>query len=442
MQVSVESTSTLERRMTIGLPASDIDGKVDERLQQVARQAKIDGFRAGKVPMKVVRQRFGRGAREEVLGKVISDAFYKAVSQEKLRPAGMPSVEPVTDEAGKDFEFVATFEVYPEIELADFKTLEIDRKTSEITSDDVDKVIETLREQNADYVDVDRPAAKGDRVNIDFTGYRDGEEFAGGKAEGSNLELGSGQMIPGFEDGIEGMKQGEEKTLALTFPEDYHAEALKGAAVEFKIKVNAVQEKQLPELNDDFFANFGVNEGGIEAFREEVQKNMQREMKTAAMNQLKQEVVKKLLAAHDFEIPKALLQQETHAMRQQLMQQFGGQKIDPSLLPDEMFEHQARDRVVTGLIMGEIVRQHDIKVDDDAVKARIEEMASAYHDPQEVINHYYGNQNLLSGIENIVLEEQVITRIVDGANVTDVKSTYHDIMNPAPAAPATEAEAS
>ncbi|MCB1615945.1 MAG: trigger factor [Pseudomonadales bacterium] len=439
MQVSVESTSALERRLTIGVPASEVDTKVDERLQQVAKQAKIDGFRPGKVPMKVVRQRFGRGAREEVLGKVISDAFYKAVTQENLRPAGMPNVEPLTDENGKDFEFVATFEVYPDVELVDFSTIDIERKSAEITEQDVDTVIETLRQQNAEYVDVDRAAAKGDKVNIDFTGFRDGEEFAGGKAQGSDLELGSGQMIPGFEEGIEGMKAGEEKTIALNFPENYHAEDLKGAAVEFRIKLNKVQEKQLPALDDEFFRNFGVEEGGLDAFREEVKKNMQREMKTAAMNQLKQEVVKKLLAAHSFDIPKALLQQETLAMRQQLMQQFGGQKIDPAMLPDEMFEHQARDRVLTGLIMGEIIKQHEIKVDADAVKSRIEEMASAYHDPQEVINHYYGNQNLLASVENIVLEEQVINKVVADAKVNDCSVSYHEIMNPAPqTAPASE----
>jgi len=435
MQVSVESINTLERKVTIGVPAERVDSAVNARLAEVAQEVRLDGFRRGKVPMKVVKSRFGAGARQEVLGKVINDTFYEAITQEDLKPAGMPSVEPVKDEPGQDFEYTATFEVYPEIALQDFSAIEVTRLEADVTEQDIDDMVENLRTQQASFGEVDRAAKADDQVNIDYTGVKDGEEFAGGKAEGQDLVLGSGSMIPGFEDGIEGMKAGEEKVLPLTFPEDYQAEELKGAAVEFTIKVNSVSEKTLPELDDEFFKKFGVEEGGLEKFRENVKDNMQREMKQAAENKVKQQVYDGLGKIHDFDIPQALIDNEIKAMRQNMVQQFGGaaQNMDlETLLPADMFQDQAKSRVQTGLVMNEIITAKELKADADKVRAKIEEMAAPYGEPEQVINHYYSNQNLLNQVESIVLEDMVIDAVLSDAKVTDESSSYKDVIAPAP----------
>ncbi|HBG29946.1 MAG TPA: trigger factor, partial [Gammaproteobacteria bacterium] len=300
MQVSVEKTSVLERRLTIGVAAAEVDEQVQAKLKESAGQVRLPGFRPGKVPLKVVQQRFGKGIRQEVVGEVISRSFYEAITQEELKPAGQPDIEPINDEAGKDLEYAATFEVYPEIELKDFSTIEITKPVAEITDEDVDKTIANIREQRGEWVVVERTAADKDQVNIDYAGTRDGEAFEGGAAEGSDLILGSGRMIPGFENICNGFSAGEEKVVALTFPEDYSSEELRGASVEFNIKVNTVSERQLPELNDDLFAEFGVSEGGESAFRAEVRDNMQKQLDTATRTKLKFRLFKALEQMHDF----------------------------------------------------------------------------------------------------------------------------------------------
>ena len=262
MQVSIETTSGLERRMTVGVPAEEIDSEVAQRLQKASKTVRIDGFRKGKIPAKVIKQRFGLGVRQEVVGEALSRSFYEAVSKEELRPAGQPAIEPVKDEEGADLEYIATFEIYPEVELQDFAQVSVARPVATISDDDVAAMVENLRTQRANWNEVDRAAADSDQVNIDYKGTQNGEEFPGGTADASDLVLGSGRMIPGFEDAVIGLSAGEEKTISLTFPEDYHAEELRGAAVEFAVKVNAVKEQVLPELNDEFYEQFGVKEGG------------------------------------------------------------------------------------------------------------------------------------------------------------------------------------
>jgi trigger factor len=435
MQVSVESTSTLERKVTIGVPAERIESAVNTRLQEVARNARIDGFRQGKVPMSVVRQRFGAGARQEVLGKVINDTFYEAVTKQDLKPAGMPSITSLTDKPGQAFEYVATFEVYPQVALQDFSKIEITRLAGDVTEADVDDMIENLRNQHAAFSEVKRKAKDGDQVNIDYTGIKDGAEFAGGKAEGQTLVLGSKSMIPGFEEGIVGMKAGDEKTIDVTFPADYQAENLKGAAVQFKIKVNNVSDKTLPELNDEFFKKFGVSEGGVEKFRADVRANMEREMKQAVANKTKQQMYDALAQIHQFDVPQALVESEVKAMRQNMVQQFGAgaKNLDlEKLLPADMFSEQAKQRVVTGLILNEIITSKALKADAKKVRAKIEEMAAPYGDPQQVINYYYGNQNLLNQVESMVLEDEVVMLVMAGAKVEDKISSYKEIIAKVP----------
>lgn len=431
MQVSIETTSGLERRLTVGVPAAEVDSEVQKRLQQAAKNIRINGFRKGKVPMKVVKQRYGDGVRQEVLGDVINRSFYEAVRKEDVKPAGQPSIEPKQFEEGKDLEYVATFEVYPSVELGDFSKIEVTRYKADVTAEDVDNMIDVLREHQASWKEVDRAAQDGDQVNIDFVGTRDGEAFEGGSAEGQNLVLGSGSMIPGFEDGLVGLKAGDEKTLELTFPEDYQAEELRGAAVEFKVTVNSVSEKELPELDKDFYAKFGVDKGGKPQFRKEVKANMARELKNAIKAKTKNQVMDALLETHKPDLPKALVSSEIETLRQQMMQRFGGQQQNfdvKSLLPDTMFQEDAERRVALGLIVGEIVKENQIKVDADRVREMVEELASTYEEPEAVVNYYYENRQLLSSVESAALEDQVVDFILDKAKVTDESSSYDDIV--------------
>ena len=434
MQVSVETTSGLERRLIVGVPSSRVDSAVDSRLQEAAKTVKLNGFRPGKVPMKVIRQRFGQSVRMEVLGQVMNDSFYEAIQQQGLKPAGRPEIEPKTLDEGKDIEFVATFEVFPEIELKDYSSIEVKKPVAEITAADIDEMIDNLRTQRASWEPVERAAAQGDQVNIDFVGTKDGEEFEGGKAEGTDLELGSGRMIPGFEDGIVGMSAGEEKVIALTFPEDYHSEELKGAAVEFKIKVNAVSERKLPELNDEFFKAFGVEEGGEEAFRAEVEKNMSRELKSATKNRIKTQVMDGVLSVHaDLQVPKALISQEIDALRNQQMQQFGAlaEKLNPAdILPDDLFRDNAERRVKLGLVLNELISAEDIKADADKVRETLEEMAASYEDKEEVINWYMSQPQQLQQIEGIVIEEQVVEKLLEKSKVSEETLSYKEVMSP------------
>ena len=434
MQVSIETTSGLERRLTVGVPAERIESEVDSRLQKAAGNVKLPGFRPGKVPMKVMRQRFGAGVRQEVLGEVMSQSFQEAVVQEKLRPAGQPSIEPKTLEAGKDLEYIATFEVFPEVEVVEIKDFEVEKPVAEVTDEDVDNIIEVFRKQQGSWEVVERAAAEGDKVNIDYTGTRDGEEFEGGSATGSDLELGSGRMIPGFEDGVAGMVAGEEKTLQLSFPEDYHNEELKGAAVEFKVTLNNVQEMAPAELNEELFAKYGVEEGGLDEFRSQVSQNMARELKNAVESKVKEQVMEALSQAHEsVEVPRALVEREVSAMRNQMFQQFGGagaaQDLDlESLLPDEMFAENAEKRVKLGLVMAELVSQLKLKVDAQRVRATIEEMASTYQDPDEVINYYYSNQEQLSSVESKVLEDQMVEKLLDNAQIVEKECSYQEAL--------------
>ncbi|GAB1256974.1 trigger factor [Aurantivibrio plasticivorans] len=430
MQVSVETTSNLERRITIGVPAEQIDGEVAKRLQDTAKKARINGFRAGKVPLKVVKQRFGEGIRQEVLGEVINRTYFEAIQQESLNPAGMPNIDISKDTEGEGIEYVATLEVYPEFELTDFSAFEIAKPVASVEESDIDTMIENLRKQAATYETVERAAKTDDQVIIDYVGTKEGEEFEGGKADGQTLVLGSNSMIPGFEDGIVGMKAGDEKTLDLTFPEEYHAEELKGAAVQFKISLKEVKEQSLPELDEEFYKKFGVEEGGAEAFRAEVKKNMERELKNAIKNKVKTQVLDALAEAQAVDIPGALVANEVENMRKQMLQQFGAaaEKLDTkSLLPDSMFEEQASKRVKLGLIMGEIIKVQEMTADEDKVKEAIDELASTYHDPDAVIQYYSSNQEAKSSIEAMVLEEQAVEHVMNVAKVTEETSDYETL---------------
>ncbi len=433
MQVSVETTSGLERRITVGIPANVVDDEVQKRLQKAAKTVKINGFRKGKVPIKVVKQRFGEGVRQEVLGDAINRSFYDAVQKESLRPAGAPHIEPKTMEEGADVEYVATFEIYPTIELADMSEVSIVKYEAEIEEADIDTMIETLRKSQADWTAKEGAAEDGDRLKISYVGTKGGEAFDGGSAEGQLLVLGSKSMIPGFEDGLIGASKGENKALELTFPNEYQVEDLRGADAVFDVKVDEVEQQNLPDLDTTFFEKFGVHDGDAEKFRSEVKNNMEREKRKALRNKLKEQVMDALVTAHEIDLPKALIDSEVKVLRDQAVQQYGAiaDKIDVNaLLPDEMFADQAKKRTALGLIVSEIVKSESLSADKDKVREIIEEAASTYESPQEVIEYYYANEQLLSNAEAAALEEQVVDSLLAKVSLTEKRVSYEEAVKP------------
>ena len=443
MQVTVETTAGLERKMRVVVPSERVEVQVTEKLKQTAKQAKINGFRPGKVPVREVKRRFGEGIRQEISSEMIQSSYGEALQKEDLNPAGMPKIEEVNMEEGKDLEYTAVFEVFPEIEVGGLENIEVDRLTSSIEEADLEKMIDTLREQRLVYAEVDRAAAEKDQLNLDFEGFLGDEPFEGGKAEGTDLVLGSGSMVPGFEDGLAGLKAGEEKDLNLTFPENYQATNLAGQEVLFKIKVNKVSGPELPELNDEFFEQFDVKEGGVEAFRKEVTNNMKRELDSAIKAKIKDQVMDGLGDNNEVDLPQALIDQEVNRMRQEAVQQFGGgAQFDPSMLPAEMFSEQAQKRVKLGLIVSAIVDKNSLEANAEKVREAIEEMASTYQEPEEVINYYYSNEQQLSQIQNMVLEGQIVDFVLESAKVTDKTVSYDEAVKRETELPAEESDES
>jgi len=429
MQVSVETTSGLERRMKVAVPKERIESEIEKRLKSLGGQAKIAGFRPGKVPFNVIRQKYGNQVRQEVMGDMLQSSYLEAVSQEKLHPAGPPHIE-ATDAAGDNLEFIATFEVYPEVELKGLDSIKVERPVLEITDADIDKMLDNIRGQRKAWAEVERAAQNGDRLTIDFEGSVDGEAFDGGAGKGVEIELGSGRMIPGFEDQLLGAKAGEERTLKVTFPTDYHAAQLAGKEAEFATTVQKVEEAVLPEVNDEFVAALGITEGGVEALRAQVRENMQREGEQRMKSQLKDQVFDGLMGLDLIEVPKVLVDSEVKSLveqRQAMLKQYGGevQDIDPS-----QFEDQARRRVALGLILSEVIQQNKLKVPPARLRESVEQLASGYEHPDEVVKYYYSDKKRLAELENLVLEEMAVDWVVEQAVVTDTPTTFDGLVNP------------
>ncbi|RAT48385.1 trigger factor, partial [Lonsdalea populi] len=378
----------------------------------VAKKVRIDGFRKGKVPMNIVAQRYGASVRQDVLGDLMQRQFVDAIIKEKITPAGAPNYVPGEYNAGSDFTYTVEFEVYPEVELKGLDSIEVEKPLVEVKDEDVDAMLDTLRKQQATWKDVERAAEAEDRVTIDFIGSVDGEEFEGGKASDFVLAMGQNRMIPGFEDGVVGHKAGEEFTIEVTFPEDYHAENLKGKAAQFAIVLKKVEERELPELTADFIKRFGVEDGSVAGLRTEVRKNMERELKAAVRNRVKTQVIDGLVDANDIDVPAALVDGEIDVLRRQAAQRFGGDEKQALELPRELFEAQAKRRVVVGLLLGEVITTNELKADEDRVSAMIDEMAAAYEDPQEVVEFYKKNKEMMNNMRNVALEEQAIETLL------------------------------
>lgn len=430
MQVSVEVLSGLERRITVGVPADQVETEVEKRLQQLSRSQRLPGFRPGKLPMKVVHQRWGDAVRRDVWGDVMQRSFYEAVTKENLNPAGNPRIEPKTMEAGKDVEYIATFEVYPEFQVVGLDKIDVERPKTEVTDADLDTMLETLRKQRASWTVVERNAKNDDQLTIDFVGTVDGVAFEGGTAQAVKVVLGSNSMIPGFEEGLVGATTGSEVELNVTFPEDYGNKDLAGKAAVFKVVVKSIAEQVLPELNDEFVKLFGLADGGVEALKAEVRKNMERELKQVVRNKIKAQVMDGLVKQNEVQVPNALINGEVERLRQQANRELGmaTRKKELPELPASLFTEQAKRRVSLGLIVGEIIRANSIKADGAKVRAAVEELASAYETPSEVVAWYYSNERELSQMEAIVLEDQVVDFVLSKAKVVDKEQKFDEVM--------------
>ena len=430
MQVSVETISPLERKMKVVVDAARVQGEYQVRLNKAAQTVRIDGFRPGKVPLSLVQKRYGPSVMQEAVSELIRDVLFEAIAQEQLNLAGYPNVDEVEHVQGGDLNFTALFEVYPQISLVDLSSLAVVRLQAEISDADVDEMIETLRTQRATWHEVERAAANEDRLQIDFEGFVDGAAFEGGKAQGHALVLGSKSMIPGFEEALIGVKAGEDRRIAVQFPEDYQAEALRGRAAELQIHVHKVEERQLPEMNDAFVRQFS-EQGDVATFRAEVRANMERELKAGLRQAVKKAVFEALVQAHDFVVPQALVAQEVQRQRAAMAQRFGMRDVKPDMLPDELFKETAQRSVSLGLLVSEIVRAQGIQVDEDKLRAMLADIAAAYEDPQQVIDWYLKDREQRAQIEAVVLEDQVVDWLLTQVVVADQASSYRDVLQSA-----------
>ena len=433
LDVAVNVISDKQTQLTVKVPVGTIQSKVESRIRSLAKTAKIDGFRKGKVPVSHIRAQYGAGIQQEVINDVIRDTVFQVLADKKVRAVGVPSIDDVKLE--NDFlVYQASVETMPEVQVKGLDEIEVERQMATVSDSDVDTMIENLQKQRQTFETKDGELGDGDEATFDFEGSIDGEKFEGGSAENFRLVIGSGQMIPGFEDGMKGMKAGEEKTIKVTFPEDYQAENLKGKEADFKITLKEVKEAKLPELNDEFFELFGVTEGGLDKLKTDVRKNMEREIKNAARNQVKQAAFDALVDKNEFDVPNAMLAAEIDRQRNLMLQRFAQQfganpnTFDKNMLPDELFEDQALRAVRLGVLVGQIIDKQKLEVDQERVTAFIAEAAENYEDPNEVIEYFTKDKQERAGIEAVVLEDQVVEYILSQAKVTDKEVKYQDLL--------------
>ncbi len=433
MQVSIEATGNLGRRMTIAVPAERFEQEFSNRLKRLSKNLKLPGFRPGKVPMKMVEAQYGGKLLEEVAGDLIQSTFYEAVDKQGLKPAGGPKFEPKSIARGKDFEYTAIFEVYPEIKHLDITGAAIDRPVCSVTPEDVDRTLETMRRQRVAWKEVARTAKEGDKLSIDFIGSVDGKEFEGGKGQNFPIVLGSNSLIEGFETGLIGAAGGDERVLNLKFPEDYRNSMLAGQTVKFETKVKQVSEPVLPELDADFARQLGIENGNIETLRAEVLANLHREMEERIRALLREQVFKILIEANPPDLPRQLVEVEAERLLRLHHAELEAQRVPADRIPNDpgLYKDKAQRRVALGLILSEIVKAKGIIAPPEQVRARIAQMATTYESPQEFINWYYSQPERLAEVESLILEEEVVNRLLQSAQFKDKPMSFQDLMQAA-----------
>jgi trigger factor len=431
MQVSIEALEGLERKMTVQIPSERVSEAVEKKLRDLSKTVKIDGFRPGKVPLKVVQQKFGGHVRQEVIGDVIESSYQEALIQEKVRPAGMPSIDSISSEEQQDMSYTATFEVYPELEKLDLKSIAVEKPEAEIKDADFDAMIEKLREQRKTWKETKAAAKKGYQVMVDFEGRIDGELFEGGAGKDMPVEIGAGQMLPEFEAGLEGIKAGEQREVEVNFPEDYHGADVAGKKAKFTLKATRVSKPELPELDEGFAKGFGVEDGDLDKMRADIRANMEKEKNDRLKANLKNAVMAGLLEHNSIIAPSALVNEEIGNLRAQAAQRMGQdpKSIDDSSFPDELFRQEAARRVQLGLLISEVIKKEKIELNQELVDSAIEEMAIAYEQPDQVRAYYRQNRQARAGIEGMVLEDQVVAHILEQAQVTEKQVSFEDLMN-------------
>jgi len=427
MNVTVESTGALGRRMRVELPLEPIQQQVESRLKTVGRTAKIKGFRPGKVPAKVVKQRYGKQIREEVLGEILQKSYSDAVMQQNLNPAGGPKIE-TQDEDGKTFAYVATFEIMPDVELKDLDKIKVEKPDVQIGDDDVDDMLTSLRMQKSTWETVERKSKDGDRVIVDFSGELDGEAFQGGQGTEIPVVLGEGQMLPDFEKGLKGIKSGDEKTFKVKFPKDYHAEDLAGQKADFSIKTHRIEERVLPELNDEFAEMFNVTEGGLEQFMTDVRENMEREAEQKVRNDIREQAMESLLATNPLDIPQTLKHQEAHSLQHDAMRRMGIEDHDQAP-PIETFSEAAEKRVRLGLLLRQVIADKDLKADEAKLREHVEEMCASYENAADMVEMYMSNPQVRQQVEPMVVEQLAIDWLLENGKVKNKKISFKDYMN-------------
>ena len=430
MEVSIETTGGLERRLKIAVEGESFEQRINERLRETTQRVKLDGFRPGKVPLKEVRRRFGASIRQEVAQEMIQSSNMEALQQEELAPAGSPTLDVINMDVGGDLEFTATFEVFPLFEVSDLSQVCVKKPEGGVQEEDLDAMIERLRQERKHFHETQRLVEIGDRLTVDFVGTIAGELFEGSTGEDVAFLVGEGQMIEDLDVGVRGMNVGENKLISVKFPDEYQEEILQGKEAVFDLTVKKIEAPHLPDLDEQFFSSFGIEEGGDEAFRSQIHENMERELKAAARGQVKRQVLDGLAEIHEFQLPRSLVESESETLRTQMLQQL---RIDPTSdkpqLPSDLFVEEAEKRVRIGLVVNRIVETCDLKVDEDRVRERVDELSKPYDQPEQIVNWYYSNETQLRQIQLSVLEDQDVDHVLEVAQVEVLDSDYTNIVS-------------
>lgn len=437
MEVNVESPGGLQRQMRVRVPAERVAKAVDARLRRYATRAKLPGFRPGKAPRKVIEQQFGDSARLDAIADIVQQTFPEAISQAGVNPAGQPKIDITAEKPGEALEYVAHFEVYPEVALQALDKLQIDKPVVEISDADVDRLIENLRKARREFSAVARPAQSGDRVTIDFLGKLDGEPFQGGEGKDVTLEIGAGQLLPGLENGVVGHAAGQQFTVDVAFPEDYRAENLRGKTAQFDVTLKAVEAASLPEIDAEFLKAHGVDEAaGVGGLREKCRAALEKERDKSIRNRLKTQVLEQLLSVNPIEVPTALVEQEIPRLRQEAAARMNMAQVDAAkleeLMPDAMFEQAARRRVSLGLLIAEVIKTMQIKLDTERLERTLDQIAGDYESPDQVKAYYRSRPELMQGLSAMVLEDQVADALAAAGTVTERPMTLDELMNRKP----------